>query len=87
MQATFMIHFFDESRPDANVAFLKTDLQFTPTLEMEFEHPAWHDAKKAVWITANLESGGLTIYLGGVSEVDVPDYEAAGWKIGCSELT
>ena len=58
MRTIFHIDFWgkDEGGGMLDFARLEVDLPFSPSIEMEFEHPIWADSRKPIHVSYNIES-------------------------------
>lgn len=62
MKATFHIDIFGQL-DDGHLGFarLECELHFAPSVDIEFEHPVWHDTRKPKAISYNLDDGSFYI--------------------------
>jgi hypothetical protein len=61
-KTTFNVDFIAENCHQG-YARLEIKLPFAPTLDIEFAHPVWHDARKPVSITYNIEDSDFYVIL------------------------
>ncbi len=88
MKTTFHVGFLDQQQGGSTgYARLEVDLPFVPSIDIEFEHPVWHDGRKPRSISYNLENGSLFV----VFDPDMSDeanlqqaadrYRDHGWTV------
>jgi hypothetical protein len=89
MDATLTVDFVIESdRRCRGHAELTLDLAFTPSLQIEFEHPVWHESRKPIAISYNTEKKSFWIRLG-TDELNNEEevnriaemYKSHGWTV------
>jgi hypothetical protein len=61
MKTTFHVDFWNQQGGSLGYARLEVDLPFAPHMEMQFEHPVWHEGRKPVAVSYNLEEGSLYV--------------------------
>jgi hypothetical protein len=69
-------------------AVLECELPFSPTPEIEFEHPVWGEARKPTLVIYNLEDGSFLVGFGieeleskGKWEGEAELYRQHGWTV------
>jgi len=86
MKATLQVSFIAEGAVNGFARFA-LDLDFTPSLDIAFEHPVWDEGRKPVSISYNTEEGSFFVFMGNdlVNPERLDDhaemYRTAGWSL------